>query len=98
MRSARAVAVGLFAEVVAVFAFYGIAQQPGYSPGYSSWRLLTFLFVGTLTLIGVVSTWFARRHATPGAGKGVATLVSGAIFAALILYLWALVVAVVHSG
>ncbi len=87
MRSVRAVAVGLFAEVVAVVAFYFIAAQ-AHDP---SSRLLIFLFVGTLALIGAVSTYVARDAATPGVRRTVATLVAAAIFASLTLYLWAAV-------
>ncbi len=88
-RSAIVVAAGLFAVIVAVFAFYGLAQAEA-----ERGRLLAVQFVATLALIGAVSTWFARRHATPGARKGVATLVSGAIFAALVIFFWALVVSI----
>ncbi len=84
MKSARAIAVGLCAEIVAIFAFYGLAQAQA-----TSGRLLAVLFLTTLALIGVVATWLARRNARPGAGKGVAMLVSVAIFAALVLLLWA---------
>ena len=95
MRSVCAVAAGLFAEVVVLFAFVGIAQQAE----SASWRLLTFLLVGTLALIGAVSTYVARGAAAPGAGRAVATLVSGAIFASLVLiYLWESVVSLQHSG
>lgn len=85
MRSVRAVAVGLFAEVVAIFAFYGIAQWATPVPG----RLLAFLFLSMLVLIGVIATSIVRRDAAPGTGRDVATLTAAAVFASLILLIMA---------
>ncbi len=88
MRSIAAIGVGLFAEVVAVFAFYGVAVGELLGLDMPGW-LLAVLFFSTLPVIGMASTFLAARSAAVGAlrlGVGVASF---AIFSSFV-YLAAL--------
>ena len=62
MRSVRAVAIGLLAEVITFFVFYGIGMGVPDMPGW----LLAAMFFSALSIVGIATTVVSGREAAAG--------------------------------
>ena len=87
MKSVAAIGSGLFAEAIVVLAFYSFMQVDSNAPG----ELVADLFLMSLAVVGVLSTWIARRVAAPGLGRKLATAGSGVLFTLLFLFMAAII-------
>lgn len=93
MKSFYVAVLGLCGQVIATFAFMGLAVLNLGISGYT----LAVIFIGTLAVIGAVATIQAGRVMT-GTGRAVAVAVWGLFFTGVVSYMAAALVSLHESS